>query len=380
MALRRVLIVNWRDIRNSKSGGAEEHIWNVFGAKSHPGCSVTLLSSGFRGARPEEVIDGIRVVRVGSDYTFPLFVPRYIQKLVRTHDPDLVLEVINKIPVMTPLWTSVPVAGFVHHLFGDAASFELPMPIAWTIRAGEALIPSVYGQCRILTGSESTRTELVEMGLFQERVHLTSYGVNTNAYSPGQKSSNPSLIYVGRLKRYKGIDFIIKLMPRLRKRYPELVLDIAGDGDARPYLEQLMQSLGLTHCVRFHGYVDEAAKRQMYQSGWAMCHLSRKEGFGLTIPEAALCSTPTIGFDVPGLCDSVKNGETGLLVPYGDIAALEAAVCKVLDDMVLRRRLGEAAKRHYRDFTWSAATDHTWRLLEEVAGSAVPSPSKVASL
>jgi glycosyltransferase involved in cell wall biosynthesis len=188
------------------------------------------------------------------------------------------------------------------------------------------------------------------------------YGVDTAAFSPGEKAGRPTVLYLGRIKRYKGVDHCIQVLPALRERFPDIHLKIAGTGDARESLERLARELQVEEHVSFLGFVSEADKLRLYQEAWLTCLPSYKEGFGLTVPEAALCETPTVGYDVPGLCDAIEDRKTGLLVPYGRLDALTEALASLLVDEALRRQMGQAARERYRTFTWDRAANQmeTW--------------------
>ena len=198
-------------------------------------------------------------------------------------------------------------------------------------------------------------------------ITIIPYGVDIEKYYPGPKSPNPFLLYVGRVKRYKGIDHLIRLVPSLLQRFPQLEVHIAGKGDALPELQDLARKLPVERNVTFHGFVSEAEKRALYQQAWATFFLSCKEGFGLTVAEAALCMTPTVAYNVPGLCDAVTDQTTGLLVPYGDTEQLEAAISLILEDGSKRHELAGAAFQRYSARSWETVADQMAGTLVELA-------------
>jgi glycosyltransferase involved in cell wall biosynthesis len=349
----RVLLLNWRCIVNPQAGGAEVHIWKIFShAVRENGWSVTALTSRFPGALERETVDGIEVVRQGGGFSYNFSLPMAYRSVAARFAPDVVVEFMNKVPLFGPLYVQRPLACFVHHLFGDAAPAELGRAMGSVIRAWEWPVPRVYRRTPMITGSQSSAQELVGLGLPAQNVAVVPYGTEVGHYAVGAKAERPTLLYAGRLKRYKGVHHLLQAVPELLKRFPDLVVNVAGDGDALPELRALSERLSLNGTVQFHGRTSEDEKRRLYQDAWALVFPSLKEGFGLTVAEAALCGTATVGFAVPGLCDAITHGETGLLVPYGDDSALAAALAGVLADRVLRDRLGAAAQRAYRDFTW----------------------------
>src|SRR5258707_14814319 len=109
-------------------------------------------------------------------------------------------------------------------------------------------------------------------------------------------------------------------------QHPEAVLEIAGAGDYRRAFERLAASLDLGERVRFLGRVSEAEKLALLRRAWGLVFASPKEGWGITNLEAAACATPVIASNSPGIRESVRDGETGFLVPHADVSAFAAAM------------------------------------------------------
>ena len=168
------------------------------------------------------------------------------------------------------------------------------------------------------------------------------------------------------MKRYKGIGLAIRALAVARRRRPDLRLDIAGTGDHRAELERLAAELGLADAVRFHGFVSEADKLALLRRAWANVFPSPKEGWGITVVEAAACGTPSLASDSPGLRDSVRHGETGFLVPHGDVDALAARMLELADDPALVARLGDSARRFAEGLTWERTAAATQNHLDDI--------------
>jgi len=174
------------------------------------------------------------------------------------------------------------------------------------------------------------------------------------------------------------VDILLRALAEARQVRPDLSLDIAGSGDDRPRLEALAASLGLGDAVRFLGFVDEATKLTLLRRAVANVFPSPKEGWGITVMEAAACGTPSLASDSPGLRDSVRDGRTGLLVPHGDVAAMAAAMRRLADDPALVTALGAEARRHAEALSWEAAAAQVERHLLDLVAGRVPPPSFVA--
>jgi glycosyltransferase involved in cell wall biosynthesis len=353
-----ILIANWQDLRNPHAGGAEIHLFELFSRIAERGHRVQLVCSGFDGGRPVETIAGIEVHRHGGRHSFAMVGWRAIRRAVRAFAPDVVVDDINKLPLCTPTLTQRPVYAIVPHLFGTTAFEELSWPMAATVWAAERAIPSVYRRAWFHAISDSTRDDLVARGIPRERIAVVYPGVNSQLFCPDAGTPRvdpPRFVYIGRLKRYKGVEFLIQALAIARRDRPELTLDIAGSGDDRPRLEAVTRAAGQGEAVRFLGFVDEATRLQLLRESVANVFPSPKEGWGITVMEAAACGTPSLASNSPGLRDSVRDGETGILVPHGDPAALAGEMLRLAGDPALVERLGRAARAWAEHLTWDAA-------------------------
>lgn len=350
-----LLAVNFRDPGHPEAGGAELHLEHVLGEAVRRGWRVTWLASAFRGGTAEAEHGGMRIVRRGDWWDFNLRVPAVLAREFSHPAPDLVVEDINKVPCFTPLWTRSPVGTIVPHLFGTTAFREAQAPVAAYVVALERLIPLVYRRGPFLVISESTRDDLVARGIPPERVAVVHCGLDHARYRRDRavpKAARPTVVYVGRLRRYKGVDWVFRSLPRLLGEVPDLRVQVIGDGPFGGELRRMAAALGVERAVEFLGFVAGPEKVRRMQEAWAVVQPSPKEGWGLTVVEAGACGTAVVAADSPGLRDSVRRDETGLLVPYGDDAALASALARVLRDPGLRGRLEDAGEAWAARFTW----------------------------
>ncbi|HEU0014078.1 MAG TPA: glycosyltransferase family 4 protein [Longimicrobium sp.] len=367
----RILVLNWQDLANPQSGGAETHLHEIFGRLARRGHHVELLASGWPGAAPRAEADGIRIHRAGGRHTYGLAAPAYFRRHLAKQPWDVVVEDLNKVPLFTPLWTRQKLVLLVHHLFGATAFREASAPFAAATWLLERPLPLVYRGLPTQAVSESTADDLVARGLRREDITIIHNGVDLDFFSPDAsvaREAEPTFLYVGRIKKYKRIDLIVDAVASLRARGRRVRLRIAGRGDEEPRLRAQVERLGLGDAVSFEGFVTEEQKRDLQRRCWAAVLASPKEGWGITNMEAAACGTPAVAADSPGLRESVVDGRTGLLVPYGDAEALAAALEKLAMDPALVARLGAEARRFAEGFSWDAAAEKTERhLLQAVS-------------
>jgi glycosyltransferase involved in cell wall biosynthesis len=362
----RLLVVNWQDRENPQAGGAELHLHEIFGRIATRGHEVTLLCSGWEGAPRRVVVDGIDVHRIGSRYTFQFLAHSYYRRHFAKRRHDVLIEDVNKLPLYTPLWGARRTLTIVPHLMGTTVFREAPLPMAAMVWLGERPFPLVYRNTPFEVISESTREDLAARGIPPQQVRVIYCGVDWKFYTPapGLRAPAPLFVYLGRLKRYKGVDIVIRAFAALGRA--DATLEIAGSGDYRPELEALARSLDLGDRVRFLGFVSEEQKLMLLRRAWALAFASPKEGWGITNLEAAACATPVVASDSPGLRESVRDGETGILVPHGDWEAMGRALGRIAGDRQLVDVFGQAGRRFAETFTWERAADETLSYLEEV--------------
>ena len=362
----RLLVVNWQDRENPLAGGAEIHLHEIFERLAARGHEVTMLCGGWPGCPPRTELGGIAVHRTGIRQTFALKAWAYYRRHLAAQPFDVLVEDINKMPLYTPLWGAHRTVACVPHLFGGTAFQELAAPLAAAVWLSERPIPAVYRDTPFEAISESTAGDLAARGIARDHVRVIYPGASCEYYTPDAslRSPTPVFAYLGRLKKYKGVDLVIRAFAQVAD--PRAVLEIAGEGDYRPALEALVASLDLTARVRFLGFVSEAEKLALLRRSWATAFASPKEGWGLTNIEASACGTPVVASNSPGIRESVRDGETGYLVPHGDPAAMAAAMLRLCQSPELVARLGAAGRRFAGTFTWDRAADETAAHLQQV--------------
>ena len=371
MSSLRILVVNWQDRHNPNAGGAEEHLHQVFGRLAARGHRVTLLCSGWRGARPELEVDGIRVLRAGGRYTFNVAGPLCHARLLADEDFDVVVEDLNKVPMLATRWVDARARMLlVHHLFGATAFREANPALASATWLFERVIPAVYRGIDCVAVSESTREDLVGRGIDPDHITVIRNGVDLDGLGPArERFPDPTVVFLGRLKRYKRVDLVLQAVARLRDRGMDVRMVVAGKGDARDALERMARSLGIRDHVRFAGFVPEEEKRELLSRSWVHALTSPKEGWGIASIEASACGTPTVASNSPGLRETVRDGDTGVLVPHGDVDALAAALARVMEPLT-RDRMGIAARRMAGQYTWDGVATAFEDLLGRLAATA----------
>jgi glycosyltransferase involved in cell wall biosynthesis len=293
-------------------------------------------------------------------------VRRYFEKNLRANNYDVVIEDLNKVPLYTPMWGVPKLVALVHHLFGATVFREAAAPLAAAVWLSERPLGALYRKVPFQAVSVSTADDLVSRGIPRHSIRVIYNGVDADRLTPNpdERSEKPLFVYLGRLKKYKRVDVVIRAFAQLN--VPEATLEIAGTGDYRAQLEGLVNSLGVNDRVNFLGFISEEEKLHLLRRAWASTLASPKEGWGISNLEAAACATPVIAANSPGIRESVIDGETGFLVPPDDPGAMAAAMRGIVESRDLVNVLGTAGRRFAEKFTWDRAASDTLSHLEEV--------------
>jgi glycosyltransferase involved in cell wall biosynthesis len=351
----RFVAVNWRDLKNPDAGGAEVHLHEILKRLAGDGHEVTCFVSNFPGGAEEETYDGIHVIRSGRWFDANYVIPFRLRAHLREHACDLVIEDINKIPFLLPIHTRNRVIAVVPHLFGGTVFRETNLLFATYVYLWEKLIPLVYRKCRFAVISPSTKDDLTRRGIPAPRIDVVLCGLDHGTYRSLdlERYAEPTLVHFGRVRKYKSIDVVIKAFTLVKEEIPSARLLIIGDGPERGNLVRLARRMGLESSVEFLGAVGTARLVEILNRAHVFLNASPKEGWGLTVIEANACGLPVVASRRPGLQDSVKDGETGFLVPYGDVRGFAERALQLITDGDLWRRMSVAAAGWAQSLTWS---------------------------
>jgi len=359
----KILWINHRDPKHPQAGGAEVRLYEIARRLVNMGHEVTVLCEKVNSLRDREFLDGIEVRRIGGKVSIHLLASLYVRK--HGHKYDVIIDdIAHAVPWYSPLMTKTPVVAQIHHVHQDVVYIELSKPLAWIVSRAEKTIAKVYRY--FIAVSQSTKEELVKrFSIDPDRIAVVPNGVDLEKYRPGPKDPRPTILWVGRIKRYKNLDHLLIAYKMVKQEVPDAQLVVIGTGDQEQKMRELAKKLELRDAY-FLGKVSEEEKIGWIQRAWIIVSTSTIEGWGMTVTEAAACGTPAIAYDVPGLRDSVKHIEAGILVEPGDIEALTKALEQLLTDHSLRNRLAENAHRYAQQYSWDRATQTFIEIVEGV--------------
>ena len=365
--IRRVHMLSWRDLDDVEAGGSEVHASTVARFWAEAGLDITLRTSFAQGQAPVVVRDGYRVIRRAGRY---LVFPRSVaaEMLGRHGGRDALVEIWNGMPFFSPVWAKGPRLIVLHHVHAEMWKMVLGDDAPWAATLGnlieQRLAPMAYRKSRVVTLSQSSKDDIVELLRFRpELVEVVPPGVDPRFTPSGEKSPTPLVVAVGRLVPVKRYEHLIRSVALARKLEPGIELTIIGEGYERQTLDDVVREVDGTDWVTFTGHATDAEVVELYRRAWLVASASAREGWGMSLTEAAACGTPAVATDIAGHQDAVIDGETGLLVDRDDPQALAAAIARLAQDDQLRAQFATAAITHAARFSWEATATGLMRAL-----------------
>jgi glycosyltransferase involved in cell wall biosynthesis len=370
VGLQRVHLLAWRDLDDPEAGGSELHAHRIASRWAQCGLDVTMSASAAPGIPRHGWRDGYRVIRRAGRYgVFPR--TAFDEVLGRNGRADGIVEIWNGMPFFAPVWSNSPLVVFLHHVHAEMWRTALPPRLAALGDLVERrLAPPLYRRSRVVTLSASSRDEIVsQLGLRKDRVSVVPPGVDDRFSPGGERSPEPFVIAVGRLVPVKRFDLLIDQLVEVRQDLPTLRAVIVGEGYERRRLEALVHAAGAESWLTLPGRVEDRELVDLYRRAWVVASASSREGWGMTITEAASCGTPAVATRIAGHRDAVLDKKSGVLVDHpGDLAV---ALSGLLRDEVRRARLREGGLARARDLTWDATATGTLHALVDEARSSV---------
>ncbi len=353
-----ILVLADRDWTHPQAGGSGRNLLEQVTRWLAWGHRVSVIACGYAECRRFEQQDELTIHRVGGRSTvFPHAIWRQSRGLVA--DADVALEIVNGITFLTPLWLRMPHVTHIHHIHRHHYVHEMGRKgriAAFLLET--APLRLLYGGARFTTDSQASADEIAAHGIPATQIAVNYNGLATDSFGPGERDPEPTLLFLGRVKRYKRIEVLLDVLEGIG----EATLQIAGDGEYRPTLEEEIERRGLSDRVLIHGFVSEERKLELLQRAWVNVTASAAEGWCLTVSEAAACGTPSAALAVGGLRESIRHGETGLLAETP--SELVEQTRRLVRDPELRERLGRQALVHASELSWDRTAERTLEALE----------------
>jgi glycosyltransferase involved in cell wall biosynthesis len=352
-----ILWLNWRDIRNPEAGGAEVMTHEVAKRLVNKGHNVTLFTAKFRNSSDMEIIDGLSIVREGGKYTVYSKATKFYKK--NNHKYDIVVDGINVRPFLTPKFVrEKPIIALIFQISPEQFSLELPFPLSIIGRYYlEKRWLEHYKHITTITISNSSKLDLESLGF--KKITVSPIGTSIIPLSElPQKETIPTFVFIGRLKRHKLPDHAISAFLVMKKQLPDARLWVIGDG----YMRRKLESKFKSNDIIFYGRVSSELKYELLGRAHLVLVPAIREGWGLVVTESNSMGTPVVAYNVPGLRDSVNNGQTGILVEQNSPESLASSAVSLFRNKTQLHAISSNALSYSRKFSW----DHSATLFEEI--------------
>ncbi|GAB3258717.1 glycosyltransferase family 4 protein [Alteromonas gracilis] len=345
----RIVFLAWRDTTHPDGGGSEVYVEEVAARLVEAGHEVTLRCATYPGAPRVEWRRGVRIVRAGG--RLGVYARGLAWLLSReARRTDVVVDVVNAIGFAAPLVRRRGLLALIHHVHREQWHIIYPGligRIGWLIES--RLVPRLYRDVPTVTVSEPSRADLEALGLRDLRV--VHNGTPPLPVPRVELSATPRLIVLSRLVPHKQVEHAVDVAVALRERFPDLVLDVVGDGWWADRIAEHVQARRAGDVVELHGHVDEQTKSDLLARAWVCLVPSVREGWCIVVLEAAREGTPTIAYrSAGGVTESVQDGVTGLLVD--DLDGMVHATTALLEQADRRTQMAKAARERATGFTW----------------------------
>lgn len=365
--IRRIHVLAWRDLDDVEAGGSEVHIHEIARRWAAAGLEVTHRTSWAQGQPTEAVRDGYKVIRrAGRHLVFPRAAFSELAGL--TGPRDVLVEIWNGMPFLSPAWCWGPRVVFLHHIHAEMWKMVLPPSVA---RFGDILerriAPPLYRRTPIVTLSESSKREMVdEVGFSESQVSVVHPGIDPR-FSPGsgtaaERSPTPLAVAVGRLAPVKRYDELVRAAAIARQKVPGFELHIVGEGYERPVIEAAIEEVEGTDWVTLRGHITDEELIDLYRRAWIVTSASAREGWGMTLTEAAACGTPAVATRIAGHSDAVVDQVSGVLTGQ-DHESLGTTLAEVVGDTHRLDQLRQGALARAGSLTWDQTAVDVTRVL-----------------
>lgn len=354
-----ILWFNWKDILNPEKGGAEIYTHEIAKRLVKKGYSITLFTSKFKGCKNEEFVDNIKIVRKGGKFTVYLKAISFCKK---NHTKfDIIIDEINTIPFLTHKFANnIKVIALIHQLAKEFWFYETLFPI--NLIGYHILEPKLlkhYVNIPTITVSNSTKKDLEKLGF--KKVFVVHNGLNVRAVNKiPEKYKQPAIIFVGRMKKAKKPQDVIKAFKIVKKEVRNAMLWMVGDGYLRKKLEKITNKN-----VKFFGYVDNKTKNELVKKAWVIAVPGVREGWGQVVTDANALGTPAVGYNIPGLKDSIKQGYNGILVE-SEPESLAEGLIEIITNDKLRKKLSKNAIKWAKKFSWNKSAKEFEKIIKSV--------------
>jgi len=331
----KLLWLTWKDPYHPQAGGAEVVQAELCKRLVADGHQVTVLTAMYDSATTDEMRDGVRYIRGGNRYTVGLHAWRLYRQYGLRGWADQVIEEVNTGPFLARFYIKESHILFFHQLTKVVWFYQFPWFLAPVGYVAEIVALALQWGRSVITVSDSTKADLVRHGFKADKISVISEGITIDPLDTlGDKPNERMLLSLGAWRPMKRTLDIVKAFEIAHASDPSLTLHLAGDDNGvygASVLRYIQQS-DHRDAVKVHGRVSHEEKMRLMRAAHAVAVTSIKEGWGLVVTEANSQGTPAVVYNVDGLRDSTRDGQTGLISAQNTPQSLADSVTELLSD------------------------------------------------
>ncbi len=368
-----ILVFSWRDPKHPLAGGAEQVMHEHMKGWIEAGSKVTLFSSYFKGAKPEENLDGITIIRRGYEL-LGVQIAAFIWYVFRSNEKyDLIVDQFHGIPFFTPFFVRTRKLAVVQEVANKVWLYNrLPKPFNWIVGIigyyGEPLIYLFYKKVPFMTGSNSAKDQLIKVKIQKKNIFIVPHGIKIKKLPKlPPKEKNPTIIFLGALAKDKGIEDALVAFSKLKSK--NVNFWVVGKANTRRYfdhLENLAKKLDIENKTKFWGFVNEKVKFKLLAKSHLLINPSIVEGWGLVNIEANAVGTPVVAYNSPGLVDSVQNNKSGVICINNTPEELAIAATELIENEEKYRKLQASSISWSKNFSWEKSKALSLNLINDI--------------
>ncbi|MGI8420235.1 MAG: glycosyltransferase family 4 protein [Candidatus Levyibacteriota bacterium] len=359
-----ILILNWRDIKNPAGGGAEILTHELAKRWVKHGHSVMQISSSFKMAKTNETIDGVQFIRKGTWWTVQIYAYFYYKKYLKDKT-DIIIDEVHWFPFFSYLYAPKKTVALICEVANKLLYQIFPYPVALMWRFIEKIYLIAYRNVPAMAISQSTYDDLVEEGHIKKNLIVLPMGLTLPVkIKHFAKEKTPTLIYVARLNKQKGLFDTIQAFALIKSEIKEAKLWLVGSGDPT-IINQVKKQITLHKldgAVKLFGFVSEEKKFELLSRAHILMSASAQEGWGLTVPEAGLTRTPAVVYNIQGFRDIIQDGKEGMLVDKNP-GALANGVVALLNKKELYKKMQDAVEKKAKSFSWDTSAEKSLQFI-----------------
>jgi glycosyltransferase involved in cell wall biosynthesis len=368
----RVLFLATRDWYNPQTTGGDNTLWENARYLASGGHEVTFVAGGFSGAAKEATLDGVKVVRLGGIHWLWIRTFLYYMSRCRGRFDVVVTEGFggSRIPRLAPLYVKEPIVTAWHQIHRDLFAAQYPAALVGPLNLFERVTAGFHRNTWVQAYTTEWKEAFPRLGFQPNKIFVVPVSIRDDWLEPpnGHRSENPTIVWIGKLRRYKCPDHAIRAMPGVIQRVPSAKLILVGRQDDARYekeLRELISALGLSGSVEFRFAISDEEKKSLLLSSRALVLPSAVEGFGIVVLEANACGVPVVASSrVPE--SVVRDGRNGLRYPFTQIDALTDRLVQVLTDDRLHGDLCAGSRAFAGAFGWRSVSRQYELKLQEI--------------